>query len=505
MSSKRKFKRDYIILEAKDINFRNKERVLPKAFAKVEVNDGKSIVALYVENLKYIKDGYDTLAITTKYDVLDLGKIVLNDQGRGEFILDLDDEEDDIKSIAIVHEDKVPLIGFKGNKLDNYEDILFAVDEDEDYDDDYDEEYDEEYDEDGEDNEDDYDESLDSSEGYDDDLDLGEGNDTDEDYDENYNGDNPSDHGNAEDIASIRESGNFYENEGSDEVSDDDSEYEVSDGVYDEDVSDEEYSQDNDEEEYDDHNDNFDEYDEFYDEEEEDYLDFDDDDDDVFGRDNLDYEENDDSFSQNEKISNDEMVELNNFNKIEYRDKYEDNSTEEKDDPLKYVSNRKKVKNKSYKTSEIEEVKEEITEQNKTVGTLMMPRQIKKGLKYFKEVKPFVEDKTESTRWWKIDINPTTLCGYSMPNLGYVNALNYTMYSDVVINAYKHRHYLFGVQYDEYNKRKNYIYAIPGLKNEKPDNGNTGFVRFESSDNRSNNSMGYWMCFIDARLRTIVK
>ena len=41
MVSKRKFKRDYIILEAKDMNFRSKERVLPKAFAKIEVNDEK--------------------------------------------------------------------------------------------------------------------------------------------------------------------------------------------------------------------------------------------------------------------------------------------------------------------------------------------------------------------------------------------------------------------------------------------------------------------------------
>ena len=52
MVSKRKFKRDYIILEAKDMNFRSKERVLPKAFAKIEVNDEKAILALYVENLK---------------------------------------------------------------------------------------------------------------------------------------------------------------------------------------------------------------------------------------------------------------------------------------------------------------------------------------------------------------------------------------------------------------------------------------------------------------------
>ena len=46
MVSKRKFKRDYIILEAKDMNFRSKERVLSEASAKIEVNDEKSIVAL---------------------------------------------------------------------------------------------------------------------------------------------------------------------------------------------------------------------------------------------------------------------------------------------------------------------------------------------------------------------------------------------------------------------------------------------------------------------------
>ena len=133
-----------------------------------------------------------------------------------------------------------------------------------------------------------------------------------------------------------------------------------------------------------------------------------------------------------------------------------------------------------------------------------MPRQIKKGLKYFREVKPFVADYIDSTRWWKIEINPTTLCGYTMPYLGYVNSLNYTMYSDAVMQSYKYRHYLFGVQYDEYNKRQYYIYAVPGKKNEQPDKGHTGFTRYQACDNR-NNSLGYWLCFIDCKARRIVK
>ena len=39
--AKRKFKRDYIMLEAKDLNFRFKDKVTPKAFAKIEITDEK--------------------------------------------------------------------------------------------------------------------------------------------------------------------------------------------------------------------------------------------------------------------------------------------------------------------------------------------------------------------------------------------------------------------------------------------------------------------------------
>ena len=119
MVSKRKFKRDYIILEAKDMNFRSKERVLPKAFAKIEVNDEKSIVALYVENLKNLKDGYDVIALRTDYERLNLGRINLNSQGKGEFVLDLGEDDSDIKAIALTYDKYVPLIGFKGNKIEN--------------------------------------------------------------------------------------------------------------------------------------------------------------------------------------------------------------------------------------------------------------------------------------------------------------------------------------------------------------------------------------------------
>ena len=51
---------------------------------------------------------------------------------------------------------------------------------------------------------------------------------------------------------------------------------------------------------------------------------------------------------------------------------------------------------------------------------------------------------------------------------------------------------------------KNYIYAIPGKKSEQPDKGTTGFTTYQACDNR-NNSLGYWLCFIDSKARKIEK
>ncbi|WP_158534733.1 hypothetical protein [Romboutsia maritimum] len=410
MGSKRKFKRDYIILEAKDMNFRYKERVLPKAFAKVEINDEKSVVALYVENLKYMRDGYRVMAIQSDYETLDLGKITVNQQGKGEFVLDLKNDECDIKAIAMLYEKSVPLIGFKGNKIENYEEILF-MGEEEYIEEDNDREYEEiEY------------------------IEIEEDDDIDGEFDE-------------------------YDEMEYIEVEEDEID----------DVNNEE--DDEDEEDDDDENNQYYEFDEEDENEEDD-------------------EENDDEEDdehQNQENEEYRVPQYNKTNKLR-------NTQNQKKQSKKNKTNQNKTHNQ----------KPRQYKQQSTNSTLLMPRQIKKGLKYFKEVKPFVSDYIEDTRWWKIEINPATLCGYTMPYLGYVNSLNYTMYSDAVMQSYKYRHYLFGVQYDEYNKRKNYIYAVPGGKSEQPDKGHTGFMIYQACDNR-NNSLGYWLCFIDSRSRRIAK
>ena len=107
---------------------------------KVEINEEKAVVALYVENLKCVKDGYKVVAIQSDYETLDLGNVVLSEQGKGEFVFDLERNDIEIKGIALLHEKQVPLIGFKGNKIENYEEILFAGQ------DEYEEEFDDELD-----------------------------------------------------------------------------------------------------------------------------------------------------------------------------------------------------------------------------------------------------------------------------------------------------------------------------------------------------------------------
>ena len=413
MAGKRKFKRDYIMLEAKDLNYRYKDKVSPKAFAKIEVTDDKSVIALYAENLKYISEGYEVIVIRGDYETIDLGIINVNEQGKGEFSLDMSDDDIDIKGIAIVQNRDVPLIGFKGNKIENYEEILFPP----------------QYE-----------------------------------FDEVENEYMENEYEEYEEVEYVEADDDLRE------IDEDDDEDEYEEIIY------EEY-EDDDEDEYED-NDEDRGY-EYVDDEYEEII----------------YEEYEDVDDEYETV---EYVQPQPKPKRKTRN---DDYLEKKINKAKTILEKQYTETTNKNTYSNVKNKSETA---KTAGTLLMPRQIKKGLKYFKEVKPFVADYIDNTRWWKIEINPTTMCGYTMPYLGYINTLNYTMYSDAIMQAYKYRHYLYGVQYDEYNKRQYYIYAVPGRKNEQPDKGHTGFTRYQPCDTR-NSSLGYWLCFVDCKARKILK
>ena len=413
MAAKRKFKRDYIMLESKDLNYRYKDKVTPKAFAKIEVTDEKSIIAIYAENLKSVRGGYSIVAIRGDYETVDLGIIEVNDQGKGEFSINMGNDDVDVKGIALIDDKSVPLIGFKGTKIDNYLDILFPP----------------EY---------------------------------------------------------VYEEVEEYE-----EVQEyDDVEY-VEDGY--------EYQYVEDDSEDDNYQYNSDQYEDI------DYVEIDDEVEDE-------YEYVEDGYEYvDEYIEEPPVQNVRPQQPQQFQQKPIQKNTVDKK-PIKTKTASQSQSTPQSQTKQYSQQSPQNSFNNpppafenpNSTGALLMPRQIKKGLKYFREVKPFVSDYIENTRWWKIEINPTTMCGYTMPYLGYINTLNYTMYSDASMQSYKYRHYLYGVQYDEYNRRQYYIYAIPGRKNGQPDKGHTGFTRYQPCDNR-NNSLGYWLCFIDCKARKIVK
>lgn len=378
---KRKFKRDYIIFEAKDMNYKYKDKQAPKAFGKIELNDEKYFFSLYVEYLKPINEGYNVLGITNDNQVLEIGNIILNQNGKNEKVFDLtEDEAENLKVIALTHLRNVALVGFKGSKLSGYEEILFPKEE--------------------------------------------------------------------------------YNNIKYVETREDYDEYE--------------------------------------------YIEIEEDDEETLNQ-SREFEER--TYYEYVEVSEDEVSNYKEYDNISYvsvlnKRPVQSMEDENSDNNLDETLNKKVKKEEqlnSNKTQNQEESKEE-----KIAQKLLMPRQIKKGLKMFKEVKPFCGDYIDKSRWWKIEINPMTLCGYSMPNLGYINTLNYTMYSDTVLNSYKYRHYLFGVKYDEYNRRKYYVYAVPGKKDEQPDKGLTGFLKYQPCDNKNDN-IGYWLCFVDCRTRKILK
>ncbi|SHH37977.1 hypothetical protein [Tepidibacter thalassicus] len=177
-------------------------------------------------------------------------------------------------------------------------------------------------------------------------------------------------------------------------------------------------------------------------------------------------------------------------------DKKEEKKNEEKKEE-EYLKEEKEEKIK------VENIQEDISRNYNYNKEKMyfVPRKLKKFLKRYREIKPFIEE-IEYTRWWKIDISPISMCGYVMPYLGYVNYINCILYSDITSLSYKYRHYIFGIKYGEDGKRKYYIYGIPGKKNEQPDEGDTGFCHFVPCSNRRDD-YGYWLCFIDCKSRLI--
>ena len=378
---RKKYRRDYIILEPKDLSFRLKEKLVPKAFAKIEFKDDKTSCMIYVENLKYIKTGYRIFLVDSQLSSKDVGRVLVNESGKGEFSLNIN-EDIEVKAVAITHEKDTILLGFKGSHIVEYEDLLFRG-------------------------------VIDT----------------------------------VEEVVIIEQ-----EKEIVDET------FRIEESKKKERKEREEAPS-----------------------EEETF------------RETL--EEKEEDITETHKS----MLEPS-FQQEELHIQEEELHVQEEE--LHIQEEEVHVQEEEIHLQEEINIKE-INIEDKSVEdrVYLIPRNIKRHLNKHKEVIPFNES-DDDIRWWKIDINPVSLYAYNIPYLGYINFVNYTFYSEISNMVYKHRHYLFGIKYCEKGKRKYYIYAIPGHRNQKPDEGNTGFIHFISCNDRMN-EYGYWLCYIDCKTRLI--
>ncbi len=359
-----------MILESKDPSFRLKEKISPKAFAKIETKEEKVNIMIYVENVKYVKSGYRIILIQDDLTTKDIGRVLVNESGKGEFKINFDENDLDVKSIALTHENDIPLIGFKGKRIDNYEELINKNIKREEY--------------------------VVEDSNKEDEIEI---------------------------ILEPRKERIEIELE----------------------------------------------------EEEE-------------------QEEEEQEEEEQEEEQEEEEQEQEDLERIEDLK----NEKKKKEEEIPY-SQKEKIEEKIDYSQDQGIDRKECSQKEERV--YLVPRKLKKLLNKHKEIKPFIKD-IDNTRWWRIDINPLTMCSYTMPYLGYINYINYTIYSDVTSLSYKYRHYIFGIKYSCDGNRKYYVYGIPGRRNEQPDEGETGFCNFVPCDNK-NKTYGYWICCIDCKSRLI--
>lgn len=368
---RKRYKRDYMILESKDPSFRLKEKISPKAFAKIETKEEKINIMIYVENVKYVKSGYRIILMQDDLTTRDIGRVLVNERGKGEFKINFDEENLEVKSIALTHENDIPLIGFKGKNIENYKELI--------------------------------NENVKRTESVVEDLDKEEVIEI--------------------DLEPRKENENLKTQ----------------------------------------------------------------------------------AVDLKDKKRKEEDIQLEQ-DEVERAEKVEE--VEETEEIEEEVENDKKKNEEKILSSQKEKTEEKIDDnqeqdeyRKQDEKVYLIPRKLKKLLKKHKEIKPFIKD-IDNTRWWRIDVNPMTMCSYIIPYLGYINYINYTIYSDVTSLSYKYRHYIFGIKYGCDGKRKYYIYGIPGRRNEQPDEGETGFCNFIPCDDK-NKTYGYWICCIDCKSRLI--
>jgi hypothetical protein len=509
MSSSRRYKRYFIILENEDTGFENKEKKIPKGYAKIEVRSGKGMLNVYVQDLKFFEDGkyiYRNYLISTKGResiCVDTGPFVIDERGRGEITKKLNPENveesgkaiEDFNVIAVVAEliegsgekDKVlaPLVGYIDKEKVEWKSAFDKKEENVKVDDEKDHE-------------------EETSEEVEDEIEL------DEEYKEKY-----------EKIIKVIEEGSnqLYkeekkENESKDEESKSkqkaEDNREKDDEVEDEKV--EEYTEEKEEEclatECIDSLEKDENQQENYETQHESYK---------------------GDYSQNEY--GEFKPNIDGVSKEEYREEYGREHKEEHNGEY----------NEEYETEHEGEFKEKYQEEanrrhEKEVNRdfrgcgrrrhhlykqpyvgyntypAMVYRNIREMLKRYERIKPF-EKGPEDCYWWKMNYNKQNMYTGFLPFFGYILSLyHYNPYISYMNNCtnlmHKYGHYIFGICYDKDREPRYYVYGVPGryLYKEQPFRGMTGFVYWHPMEDKKaeKGDYGYWLLYIDIKTGNVV-
>ncbi|WP_432406405.1 hypothetical protein [Wukongibacter sp. M2B1] len=512
MANDRRYTRYFIILENEDRGFEKADKRVPKGYAKIEVRNGKGLLNVYVQDLKYFKDAkyiYRNYLISTKGDksvFVDTGAFVIDEKGKGELKVKFnpDDVEgsrrtiEDFNVVAVIakpierssEQNEVfgPLVGYIDKEKINWKDVVINANKEPEENDELDDEYKEKYEE-----------IIDVIEKSSKELykeDAKENKDNNEkpekkeekkDYKKEYKDQNK------------KYNKAYYEDEKKecDDCVDSLEKYDNKKmKVENNDENKENVKAETKKEEKKEINNKSEKYE----------------------------NKKEANPKANEQVKEESKIDKKqkDTNQKEYENK-ENIKEEAKENKKKEEAPEAKKKEKAHendKDKKKEDVKKADTKKNLDREPRvhykkyhkMVYKYVKDILKYYEKIEPF-ERNIQGYSWWKIPYNKQTMHRGFLPFFGYIlSSYYFNPYIYYMNNCQnlmnKYGHYIFGVVYDKDMEPKYYVYGVPGryMYMDQPFQGMTGFVSWHPLEDKNpeQGDYGYWLLYIDAKTGNVV-
>ncbi len=474
MASDRRYKRYFIILENEDRGFEKNDKQVPKGYAKIEVRNGKGLLNVYVQDLKYFKDAkyiYRNYLISTKGEnnvYVDTGSFVIDERGKGELKVKFDPDNvegsnrtiEDFNVVAVIAKpiersyDHVevygPLVGYMDKEKVRWKDSLIYEEQKKAIDNNLDKQYKQKYEE-----------IIDvieksSKEIYKEDnkenkkaKETKEYEDETKEYDKHCYDDEPC-------VDSLDKSDNMKKKGGKEENIKADNKKQP--------------------------------------------------------------EQVEEAKKESEKEKPYKKENIYAEKKAEKKEAVKEEKKENAKEEAK--AEKKPEKKEAVKAEKKAKVKKEAGKGNleRKPGVhykkyhKMVYKYVKDILKYYEKANPF-ERSPQGYSWWKLNYDKQSMHRGFLPFFGYIlNIYYYNPYIYHMNNCEgllsKYGHYIFGISYDKDTEPKYYVYGVPGryTYQEQPFQGMTGFVYWSPLEDKKpeEGDYGYWLLHIDAKTGNVV-